>query len=200
MGLEKNSHAVFLSISDGKICKAVKSPTQDSITRTNKNSRVVHEEFFDSIKGTLTDIFTKDHAEFGKKWVVRLEDDGITYQLEFNYSSGYSQAFLKTLPNVDLSSAVKLTPKLSVEGDKKKTTLFVNQHGVALKHYYTKDNPNGIPELQKIKVKGKQTYDDSDIMQFLEDMVKSEILPKIKKTAPAPVTADDIDEKDEAPF
>lgn len=198
MGLEKNNNAVFLSISDGKICKAVKQPTTDSVTRTNKNNRIVHEEFFDSIKGKLTDIFTKDHAEFGKKWVVRLEDDGIIYQLEFNYSSGYSQAFLKTLPNVDLSSAVKLTPKLSMEGDKKKTTLFVNQHGVALKHYYTKDSPNGIPELQKIKVKGKLTYDDSDIMQFLEDMVKSEILPKIKKMAP--VTVDDIDEKDEAPF
>jgi len=49
--------------------------------------------------------------------------------------------------------------------------MFVNQGGAALKWYYTKDNRNGLPELKKLKVKGKETWDDSDMMEFLEKMV-----------------------------
>jgi hypothetical protein len=104
------------------------------------------------------------------------------------------------LPNVDLSKEIQLIPKLSVEGDKKKTTLFVNQEGHSLKRFYTKENPQGLPELQQIKVKGKMQYDDSNIMDFLEKMVVTDILPKLSKTAtPEPAMAGEETE-DEMPF
>ncbi len=117
------------------------------------------------------------------------------------HSLGISM-FLKILPNIDLDSDVIITPSLKIEGDKKKTSMFITQHGVALKHYYTKDNPIGIPELQKMKVKGKITWDDSDIMEFLEKMVNQHILPKLKKagsTKPAPA-GEFVPVDDEAPF
>jgi hypothetical protein len=87
------------------------------------------------------------------------------------YSSGYAAAFLKALPNVDLSKDVQLSPKVTVEGEKKKTTIFLNQDGAPVKWFYTKDNPNGCPGLKKIKVKGVETWDDSEMMEFLEKMV-----------------------------
>ena len=41
-------------------------------------------------------------------------------------------------------------------------------------------NPGELPDLKKIKVKGKDTWDDSERLEFLEEYVKNTILPKIK--------------------
>jgi hypothetical protein len=99
--------------------------------------------------------------------------------LEMKYSSGYSNSFLKALPNVDLKKPVTLSPKLYIDGDKKSSVLFLNQNGAAIKHYFTKETPNGMPNLEKIKVKGVETWDDTKRMEFLEEFVKTTILSKI---------------------
>lgn len=181
MAVGNNTNAAFFIISNGKICRSFQNATKTSIERTNKNNRIVHEEFYDYIDGVITDIDTKD-SEYGKYWLITLVDNGEKQVLQMPYSSGYSSAFLKTLPNVDFTQKVKLIPKLSIEGDKKKTTLFVNQHGKALKHYYNKETPNRLPPLVEQKVKGKKIWDDSDMMEFLENMVNTLIKPNLNKT------------------
>lgn len=179
MGLENIEHANYLTIGNGKICKEVKNPTEKSVQRTNKNNRIVHEEFYDKVSGVLTGIETREN-DYGKQWIVTLNDNGEVFKLQMSYSSGYSSAFLKALPNVDLSRRVSLIPKMTVEGDKKKTSLFLSQNGEALKWYYTKENPNDLPPMTQKKVKGKLTWDDSEMMEFLESMVNRDILPKLK--------------------
>ena len=72
-----------------------------------------------------------------------------------------------------------LSPKLYIDGDNKASVLFINQNGAAIKHFFTKENPNGMPPLEKIKVKGVETWDDTKRMEFLEDFVKSHILSNI---------------------
>lgn len=168
--INKSAAITFLTISDGRICRRVSAPTASSTERINKVGNTVHEEHYSGWEGKITNITTKD-SDYGKSWEVTLQDESGTAVLQMGYSSGYASAFLKTLPNIDLSLPVTLSPKLQTIGDKKKATLFVNQGGSALKWYYTKDNRNGLPELKKIKVKGKETYDDSDMMEFLENMV-----------------------------
>lgn len=150
MAVGNNQNAAFYSISNGKICRQFKSPTANSVERVTKTGKTVHEEFYDFIDGRIVNIDTKD-SDYGRFWMITLQDETGNYVLQMPYSSGYSAAFLKTLPNVDLSSSVKLIPKLTIEGDKKKTTLFVNQHGKALKFAFTKDEPRGLPELKKIR-------------------------------------------------
>lgn len=194
------TNAAYYNISNGKICQSFKAMVEGAIERTTQTGKITFEKFYDFIDGVITGIETREN-EFGKQWVVSLldEETGQTQSLQFNYSSGYAAAFLKALPNVDLSKKVKITPKLTIEGDKKKTTVFINQGGHACKWFYTKDNPNGLPELKQIKVKGKITWDDSDVMEFLEDMVKRLVIPRASKSvATAPVGADASD--DEAPF
>jgi hypothetical protein len=191
MAVGNSSNAAFYNISNGKICRQFKEPTDNSKERINKTGKKVHEEFYDYIDGKIIGIETKD-SDYGRSWIVTLQDDDGKYVLQMPYSSGYSAAFLKTLPNVDLSTSVKLIPKLTIEGDKKKTTLFVNQHGKALKFAYTREMPNGLPELKQIKVKGKLTYDDSEIMEFLEAMVVEQITPQLNKNGKkVPVTIHD---------
>lgn len=181
MGLNQSQSeaVIFLQIANGKIVRQVKTKTENSVSRVNKLGREVHELFYDSITGEISDIATRE-SEYGKSWVVSIKSEGKLYKLEFNYSSGYATTFLKALPNVSFGNNVTLSPKLIIDGDKKKSVLFISQDGKGLKHFFTKDNPNGLPDLKKIKIKGKESWDDSDRMEFLEQYVKDNILPMIK--------------------
>lgn len=189
----QHSHAAFYNITEGKFCRTFKSATNKSKERINKNGKVVHEEFCDGLSGRIVDIKTKDHPEFGKFWMVTIQDGEWSGVIQMKYSSGYASAFLRILPNVDLNKDVTIVPKMTIDGEKKKGSLFIMQGGNALKHFYTKDNPNGLPQMKKIKVKGKETWDDSDMMEFLEAMVKNEIVPKLKGAETDPEEIEDLD-------
>jgi hypothetical protein len=205
MGAIQQSNAIFLTISNGQICRRVSSKTKDSKERVNKNGVTVHEEYYKGWKGRITAIAVREHKDYGKFWNITLTDSDGDAILQMQYSSGYSAAFLKTLPNVDLNSDVIITPNMKIEGDKKKATVFITQHGVPLKHYYTRDNPNGLPELKKIRVKGKDTWDDSDMAEFLENMVNTEIIPRLSRGGSASADAapdidDVVENMEDAPF
>jgi hypothetical protein len=183
MGAVKNSSAIYLTIADGKIVRRFKQPTKDTVTRTTKEGKVVHEEIYDGWNGRIAGIEFRDHKDYGRFVNVMINDGEATAILQMKQGSGYAMAFLKTLPNVDLQTDVKLSPSMKVEGDKKKTSMFINQHGEALKWAYTRDQPNGIPELRKIKVKGKETWDDSEVVEFLENMVATQVIPSLQVVA-----------------
>ena len=194
MGLNQSqSKGVFLSITNGKLVRQFSSPTEKSVSRVNKMGREVHEEFYDSLSGWLTDIKTKE-SEYGKSWVLVLKDEQGSYNLEMKYSSGYATSFLKAIPNADLSEVITLSPKLIVDGDKKQSVLFISQNGKGLKHYWTKDNPRDLPQMKKVKVRGVDTWDDTERMDYLENYIKDYILPKIKPTL------QDTNEGDDIPF
>lgn len=184
MGLQNNqSSGVFLQIANGKLVRQFKQATERSFSRINKLGREVHEEFYDSLTGYVTDIKTKE-SEYGKSWVITMKDDEGTYFLEMKYSSGYAVSFLKALPNADINAKVTLTPKLTIDGEKKQSVIFINQNGVGLKHFWNKENPKDLPQMKKIKVKGVDTWDDTDRMDYLENYVKSNILNKIGNDVP----------------
>lgn len=198
MGAVKQSNAVYLTIGDGKIVRRFSQPTAESVTRTNKENKVVHEEIYKGWKGRIVDIDFKDHKDYGRFVNVTIDDGNELAILQMKQGSGYATAFLKTLPNIDLSADVLISPSMKMEGEKKKTSLFVNQHGTALKWAYTKDEPNGLPQLKQIKVKGKLQYDDSDIVEFLENMVKEDIIPVLKSKVIATPSKDE--DLEDAPF
>lgn len=180
MGLNQSqSKGVFLTITNGKLVRQYPTPTEKSVARINKMGREVHEEFYDSLSGYITDVKTRE-SEYGKSWVIVVKDEQTCYNLECGFSSGYAMSFLKALPNVKLQELVTLSPKLIIDGDKKQSVLFISQNGNGMKHYWTKANPGELPDLKKIKVKGKDTWDDSERLEFLEEYVKNTILPKIK--------------------
>lgn len=167
MGAISSSSAVYLTISDGKICRRVKSPTETSIERTTKEGKVVYEEFYKGWSGFITNVKAVD-TDYGKKWNVEINDENGKAILQFNYSSGYASSFLKALPNVVLERAVAIKPNVTMIGDKKRTTIFLEQDGSAVKWAYTKDNPNGLPPMRLVKIKGVESWDDSEMLEFLE--------------------------------
>lgn len=193
MGLQNSqSSAVFLQIANGKLVRQFKQATEKSVARINKMGREVYEEFYDSLQGFIKDIKIRE-SEYGKSWQVIMDDGSGQYTLDIKYSSGYAVSFLKALPNADLTQMVALTPRLNVDGDKKQSVLFISQNGKGLKHFWTKDMPKDLPQMKKIKVKGVETWDDTDRMEYLEVYIKDNILPKIN-----PITQDTIG--DDIPF
>lgn len=199
MALGNSSNAIYLTISDGKIVRQFKNPTANSVERTTKTGKLVHEEKYDFVEGTITAITTKEN-DYGKFWLVTITDGGESYQIQFNYSGGTASAFLKILPNVDLTRPVKIQPSQRIENDKKKSSLFLSQGGTTLKWYWNKDNAGELPQLKKVKIKGKEQWDDSEQMEFLENYVRSEITPKLAGVR-TPVAVDNDNEIDEeAPF
>jgi hypothetical protein len=180
MGLNNNqSSSIYLQISNGKLVRSFSSPTPKSVSRTNKVGKEVHEEFYDSLTGYVKGISTKE-TEYGKFWVINVNDGESDYTLSTNYSGGYAVSFLKAIPNADLSRVMTITPKIMVDGDKRNSVMFINQDGKGLKHYWTKDNPGQLPNLEKIKIKGKDTWDDTKRLEYLENFVKDLFNSKIE--------------------
>lgn len=204
MGLNvSNGKRIFLQVSDGKFVRQFKQPTERSVERINKNKQVVHEEFYDSLTAKISDISIKEN-EYGRFWKITLTDGDADYIIDMNYTGGYAISFLRALPNADINEVVTLTPKVYIEGEKKKSVMFINQFGKGLKHFWTKDNPGDLPEMKEIKVNGKKTWDSSDRLAFLEDFVKNQVLSKIsaeKQGNAADTEIDPVEEDDsDVPF
>jgi hypothetical protein len=195
MALGNSSNAIYLTISDGKIVRQFKTPTSLSTERTTKTGKLVHEEKYDFVEGMITSISTREN-DYGKFWVIGMRDGSDNFNIQFNYSGGTAGAFLKILPNIDLTKNVKLEPSQKIENDKKKSSLFISQGGTTLKWFWNKDNAGELPQLEKLKVKGKEVWDDSKQMEFLENYVNTKIVPKLSGT---PVAVDSDSEED-APF
>ena len=202
MGFVDKEEGKFFTIYQGKCTVRVPEGTPNAISRVNKMGKTVYEVFRDSFVGTLTGITTKD-GEYGKMWNFSFKDEGETYTLTLPYSNSYAKAFLKMLPNIDLTKKMKVSPSLKEEDGKPKTTLFINQDGVAIKHKYTRENPNGLPEMERITVKGQEVWDDTKQLAFLEEMIKRDIRPKLGAAlavAPAPQVDIDGESTEEIPF
>lgn len=196
------SNTIYYGISNGKIVRQFANRTPNSVERLNKNFRPVHEEFYDYLDGILSDIYVKEN-EYGKFWIVILFDEKIQVrqQLQFGFSSGYALAFLKALPNVDIQRSLKIVPSAKKDGDKLKTTMFLKQNNTTLKWFYTKEHANGLPPLKRMRVKGKDVWDDTSAMDFLEKMVRQQIMPQILKHSARQIARDAaIDSESGLPF
>lgn len=209
MGLEKSEgRKIFLSISDGRIVRQHQNPIEGTtVTRENKNKRMVHEEFFKAVTGMITDIKSKE-APFGPVWEITVSDGEEEFVLSFTYSGKYTNHFFRALPNVDLSDAVTFNPwSMKDKKDPSKTaiglSLWQGEKGkkVKVEFAYTREEPGEMPELKKKKVKGKDVWDDSERLEFFEKMLVNKILPQLKGNSGKPPVVEPADvAEDEAPF
>lgn len=179
MGLETRTGGNYITILAGKLCQRVQEGTEGAITRVNKIGNTVHEKFYDSFTGKLIDIKVTD-GTYGKTWNFIFQDQEDPYTLQLSYSNSFSTAFLKMLPNIDLTQEIKLSPSVKVdENGKNKSSLFINQNGKALKHAFTRALPNGMPDMEQVTVKGVLQWDDTKRLEFLQNMVDTQIMPKL---------------------
>lgn len=180
MGLENREGGKYITILGGKFAIRVPEGTAGSVARVNKLGNTVYEKFYDSFTAKLVNIRTRE-SQYGKNWEFDFRDNGEVWTLQLSYSNSYAKNLIKILPNADLTKEMKIQPSSKVEDGKTKSSLFVSQDGVTLKHKYTRDNPNGMPDMEEITVKGAKQLDDTKQLVFLQAMIESDILPKLPK-------------------
>lgn len=176
MALNKGENAgtIFLSVSNGKLVRQFKEATKETVQRVNKMGKTVHEEFYKDLTGIISKIETKEN-DYGKQWQITFLDGEEKYMIQMSYSGRYSSSFLKALPNVDKLKPVRFMPwqfKTEDGKDLSGVTLY-QDYGFGPSKVlpaYSKEEPNGLPEMKQVKIKGKITWDDDDMMKFLEAM------------------------------
>lgn len=178
MGLGTQENGKFISIVGGRFCIRVQEGSEGAVSRVNKLGKTVHEKYYDNFTGKLVGIKTTEGA-YGKQWVFSFQDSGEVYNLQLGYTNSFAKNIIKMLPNADLSKEMKVQPQTKEIDGKKKSSVFINQGGVSLKHAYTKESPNGLPQMVEITVKGVKVWDDTDQMIFLEKMVNEKIIPRL---------------------
>ncbi len=183
MGLESRAEGKYLTILGGKFSIRVPEGTEGAVARTNKIGKLVHEKFYEKFTGKLVSIKVTD-GTYGKSWNFGFKDKEDIYTLQLSYSNSFATAFLKMLPNIDLSKDMTVSPSVKEVDGKNKSSLFVNQDGKPIKHAFTKDNPNGLPQMVEKVVKGQKVWDDTDRIEFLYAMVQKDIIPKLNAVEP----------------
>lgn len=191
--LTNDNRAMYLSVQGGKIAHRQKEATATSKQRVTDTGKVIHEELFDAVAGIISSVYLRE-SQFGRQLCVQITNDGEKAILQMPFSSGVAASFLKALPNVKLSAEVTIRPKLEENDGKRRQTILMSQGGGGVKWAYTKDNPNGLPPLKKIKIKGKESWDDSDQLEFFERYINATFAAVA--TNEKPVTEAD----EEAPF
>lgn len=180
MGLANREGGKYITIMGGRFCVRVSSDTPGAVERVNKMGKTVHEVFYDSFTGKLINIRRRS-SEYGPQLEFDFRDGGKIYTLQLSASNSYATNLLKILPNASLEEEMKVQPSQKIEDGKAKSSLFVSQNGVTLKHAYTKDNPNGMPPMVEITVKGQKVWDDTDRLNFLMAMMERDLLPKLPR-------------------
>ncbi len=196
MGFDNREGGKYFTILGGRFCIRTDASNPEAKERVNKVGKTVHEIFRDSFTGKLVNIRSKDGA-YGKQWEFDFKDGAEVYTLQLSYSNSYATNILKMLPNVDLAKEMKVQPAQKIEDGKTKSSLFISQDGVTLKHAYTKDKPNGLPPMVQIVIKGEKVWDDTDRLVFLDAMVKRDILPRLSKDTAAPAAKSDAVAEDD---
>lgn len=187
MGLGHDQHTskTYLNIVGGKISMKVKEGTAGAESRVNKNGVTVWELKFDKLSGRIADINLED-SDHGKVWVVTIQDGIDYYYLHLPISGRITNGLMHRLPNIDLSQDVilKVFRIFNTTKQKDQDYLVVYQGGEEksnkIENFYTKETPNGLPQMKQIKVKGVPTWDDTDQIEFITQMVMTQIKPKLK--------------------
>jgi hypothetical protein len=160
----------YLGIRDGKIIEKL----------DNSNYRE-----FTHLSAHLMNITFRQHDK-GKVMQLHLIDEQDYFILGLFLNSFYAKSFLMLLPNIDPTHELTIVTSLKMDGDKKKGSLFVNQHGKPLKWYWTKDNLGDLPPMvkqnrQMHNGEWKEVWTDDDQQLYLEMYINQDVIPQLQK-------------------
>lgn len=167
----ENKVSNYYNISNGKVVRSFGKNEPENIkttSRVNKNGDTVFEQNFDFIEGNIFDAKLTEHDEYGSHIVLTISDGETKADLQIKFDSAYARSFLFKLPNLDIKSKVKIKPYSFVSKDNGKTITGLNVFNPdKLSNAYTKENPNGLPQLKKVKFNGKEQWDKTEQIEFL---------------------------------
>lgn len=198
-----NSSYTFLSIMQDSFREKVASGTPGSEERKNKNDEMVSEMIYGEAVGMLTRAFIREGGDYGKELSFTIAKDGESYVIQTGISSGYASGFFSRMLAIDITKEVRVVPyyiEKDLHPGKFNAILSFYQKDekgawVLIPTAYTKDAPNGCPEMKKVVVNGEERWDSTDRLNFFEAKLAPltdtlEGMYRTAKVAPATPTAD----------
>lgn len=161
----------FLSVVGGKISQKVTAETPNAVKRINKNGAEIWELQFGSVSGIIRDIKLKEDATYGNQYEITIQDADESYLLQIPQSGRLASSLLSRIPNMDRTGYVQIDTWAIQEDGKTKQFLTVRQNDKVVQPFYSKDNPNGLPSMVQVKIKGVMQWDDSDQLEFYKGKV-----------------------------
>lgn len=179
-GKSERSVDFYTSVAFGKLVisygkKRPEMDIPDLIERTNKNGEKVYEVHQDYITGRIVSCEIKVDEEYGDKLMIMFNTRGTKTLVQVPFDSAYGRGFLNKMLNIDVSKDVRLAPyefldrSATATGDPKKDTkrgISIEQNGIKVAPLYTKENPNGLPELKQVTLNNKPVWDSGDQLRF----------------------------------
>lgn len=196
----------FISTFNGKFAEKVteaEAKEDDSvIERINKSGVKVYERHTDNVSGYLVDVRIGDeHPEYGQQVTFNLRtgisSESTVLGLSLIKGSRLFTLFMTRLSNPEFNIAIPLRVEIykydPTNSGKLKDFIKVLQSAdggntwYKVDSHHSKDNPNGLPQLEEIKTSaGKHMgWDGEAQTAFLMDKVLMPLIDKIKASKPA---------------
>jgi hypothetical protein len=152
--------------------------------RKKEDGTPVYERIFDGISGYLKGYSEKD-TPFGTidaNFV--LEDNGEEYHVQFRKGSRPHKMVLMRFPNIDPSRKIYIGVFNGDNADKTQKVMmsFVKYDGEqgTIGSAFPRDGDHNLPDLEKIKVKGKEQWDDTKQLEYFDSVTIPEMLKRIE--------------------
>ncbi len=194
----RNTNKTFLGMFQGMMTRNVSEGTENAIKRIKKSGKEVYEIQFNTLEGYFTDIRVTQDDEGRKYWVFVMEWEGDTWELSTGYTSIAAKGVLVRLKNMDFSQLIEFR-SYWIEGDDDVYRGFLTPYvnGNKIDEYYTREDPKEMPLQDKVIVNGAEQNDSTKRMEFFQNQVITEILPKMREAHPLSESA--VNESEAAP-
>lgn len=160
MGLETHDSKkkTYINIVGGKFATKADEGAEGAVSRVNKNNKTVFEFLHDRLSGTIESIIVQKNEKLGAyEYVIDVNDVGTHYSVSVPAESKYGDSLASKVPNIAINVWTTLQPydfedktKINPNTGKpqKQTGISIIQNEVKIASAYTKENPNGLPQME----------------------------------------------------
>lgn len=160
MGLEqhKSERKTYVNIVGGKFATKAEEGAEGAVSRVNKNNKTVWEFLHDKLSGTIDSIIVQKNEKLGAyEYILDVNDIGEHYSVSIPADSKYGDSLASKVPNIaiktwsliqpyDFEDKTRINPNTGKS--QKQTGISIIQNEVKVPSAYTKENPNGLPQME----------------------------------------------------
>lgn len=194
---EHGPRATYFTVADGKIIRRFKDQTDDPQAKpvTRMDGTISYQREYKYIEGYVTRIEVGSATVNGiniekAQWKVHIEDGPDHYILTMHYNSAYAKRFINCAASVrNWGARIRISPWKMQKTDETTGSIIADKFwlGVTLYHppftkeakYSPKYSRDEYPEMEKVRLKGMDHWDDEKQMHFWEKVVTEEISPLV---------------------
>lgn len=186
----QSTRATYINVANGKFVRRLKTADEhpDATTRTTAKGNVIHELDMKSPVGFITGLEFRDNEFNGiinRQLMVTLDVNSEKYIITMPSNSSYAKRLINSAASItDFGVTVRLYAWQMENPEKagkywQGISLYTPPHDKDSK-VLPKYSKEEIPDMKKVRVKGNDVWDDEDQMKFYENVVTTEIMPRIQ--------------------